>query len=602
MTKAKNKRLVSEFGVIKTSITYVFSEAWIYRASYFFVYIIDIFFRALQPFLNLIGSKFLIDELIAERDIGNIALYTICIVGGNLVFNLILACTKESIAQDYINDFQKYFDAKLGLKIMKMDFEKTENKEMLDQVEKAKNGMSFYSGGIGSITESLATICTSIITLVGTVGILLYYVPLLFIIIIITMLINSFLNKKVNKIKISYFDDFSKLNRAFSYILNRLSHFEFGKDIRLYAADKMMLSKADECNMSTAKLCEKQSNETLKYTQLSNAFLTLQDGFCYLFLGFLAIYKYITIGTFTMLITLSSNFGTAVNAIITQMQELLQKSYYVDEYVKFMNLPDTRCKGERSCIIDGEHTIEFRNVYFAYPKSEKYILENLSITIKSGEHLSIVGLNGAGKTTFVKLICRLYEVTKGEILLDGYNILEYNYEEYIKLISIVFQDFKLVAFSLKENIVIDDIVENKELDDILSKVGLTKMIELLPNGLQTPVFKYYDIDGVEPSGGEQQKLAIARALYKNAPIVILDEPTAALDPVSEYEIYNQFDQLIAGKTAIYISHRLSSCKFCDKIAVFANGNIIEYGTHDELIQIKGGAYSEMFYAQAQYYS
>lgn len=195
-------------------------------------------------------------------------------------------------------------------------------------------------------------------------------------------------------------------------------------------------------------------------------------------------------------------------------------------------------------------------------------------------------------------------MSKGEILLNGINILNYDYTEYNKLISVVFQDFKLLPFTLKENIVLKDAqkIEDKVLEPLVEKTGLAKKVEDLKKGLHTHIFKYYEIDGFEPSGGEQQKIAIARALYKDAPIVVLDEPTAALDPMAEYEIYKQFNDMVAGKTAFYISHRLSSCKFCDKIAVFSDGRIKEYGTHQELLKNKQGLYSEMFLTQAQYYS
>ena len=258
-------------------------------------------------------------------------------------------------------------------------------------------------------------------------------------------------------------------------------------------------------------------------------------------------------------------------------------------------------KGTRA-VKQGEHTIEFRNVGFKYPRSEQFVLRNVNITIRPEEHLSIVGLNGAGKTTFIKLLCRLYDVTEGEIRVDGVNIKEYSDEEYRKLFSVVFQDFKLFAFSLRDNIALAAEVEDGRINETLKLSGFYEDAQRLEHGLETTLFKAYDEKGTELSGGQQQKTAISRALYKNAPIVILDEPTAALDPMAEYDIYRRFDTLVGGKTAIYISHRLSSCKFCDKIAVFAEDTIKEYGTHEELVSLKNGIYAEMFAAQAQYYT
>ena len=224
----------------------------------------------------------------------------------------------------------------------------------------------------------------------------------------------------------------------------------------------------------------------------------------------------------------------------------------------------------------------------------------LRLGYEPGEHLSIVGLNGAGKTTFIKLLCRLYDPTGGVILLDGVDIREYDYADYMRQFAPVFQDFKLFCVSLKENITLQE-KDDTDLSELLKLVELDGFAGKLKKGTDTCIYKFFDEEGVEPSGGEQQKMAIARALYKQSPIVILDEPTAALDPIAEYEIYRQFHTLVGGKTAFYISHRLSSCKFCDKIAVFSEGKIAEYGNHEELAAIPNGIYAEMFEAQAQYY-
>ena len=214
----------------------------------------------------------------------------------------------------------------------------------------------------------------------------------------------------------------------------------------------------------------------------------------------------------------------------------------------------------------------------------------------------VANVKGKNSTMhFIGLLCRLYDTDEGEILLDGVNIRDYDYDEYMKLFSVVFQDFRLLAFSVQENVLLGKEDAPEAVDEVLEKVGLLDKVNTLPHGRDTMMFRQFEQDGVQLSGGEQQKLAIARALYKDAPIVILDEPTAALDPVAEYEIYCRFNELVGGKTAVYISHRLSSCKFCDRIAVFSDNTIKELGTHDELVHKPGGIYAEMFAAQAQYY-
>jgi len=219
-----------------------------------------------------------------------------------------------------------------------------------------------------------------------------------------------------------------------------------------------------------------------------------------------------------------------------------------------------------------------------------------------GERLAIVGMNGSGKTTFIKLLSRLYDPNEGEILLNGIDIKKYDYDEYLNLFSIVFQDFKLFSFSLGQNVAASVDYEENKVKDTLIKAGLKERLDNMPKGIETPLYKDFDEDGVEISGGEAQKIALARALYRDSPIIILDEPTAALDPIAEFEVYSKFDQIVGTKTAFYISHRLSSCRFCDEIAVFHEGRIIQKGRHEELLEDKDGKYHELWYSQAQYYN
>ena len=274
---------------------------------------------------------------------------------------------------------------------------------------------------------------------------------------------------------------------------------------------------------------------------------------------------------------------------------------YYEAMEEYMNVPDAMRQNSRLGVPTGPHTIEFRNVSFRYPGQMCNALKHVNIVLNPGEKLAVVGENGAGKTTFIKLLMRLYDPDEGEILLDGVNVRDIAYEQYMALFSTVFQDYRLFAFSLKENVCFGAEASDAEIEALLRRVGLGERLDTLPQGVHTPVFKEFDEGGFEPSGGEGQKIALARALFKNSPIVVLDEPTAALDPKAEYELYRRFDELVAEKTAVYISHRLSSAKFCNRIAVFHNGEIIELGTHDVLMR-QGGAYARLFAMQAQYYA
>lgn len=304
-----------------------------------------------------------------------------------------------------------------------------------------------------------------------------------------------------------------------------------------------------------------------------------------------------------MYISAVTSFSDAVKSVITNILDIKVYGIYYDALDKYINIPDTMRENQHIPLPTGEkYTIEFRNVSFKYPGQENYALNDINIVVESGKKLSIVGENGSGKTTFIKLLCRLYDPTEGEILFNGVNIRDIDYDEYMKLYAAVFQDFKLFSFSVLENIFWDDKSEDarQKATNLLGELGLKDKLAALPKGIDTTVHKEFDHAGFEPSGGEAQKIAIARAMVKKAKIIVLDEPLSALDPKAEYEIFKEFDNLTKNKTAVYISHRLSTCRFCDQIAVFDHGKMIEYGTHDELID-KKGKYEELYSLQAQYY-
>ncbi|MBQ7160921.1 MAG: ABC transporter ATP-binding protein [Clostridia bacterium] len=277
---------------------------------------------------------------------------------------------------------------------------------------------------------------------------------------------------------------------------------------------------------------------------------------------------------------------------------------YLDKLFEYLDLPTEMYYGtipteKRS---DGKYDIEFHDVSFRYPGSDVYALRHLSFKMKVGERVAVVGMNGSGKTTMIKLLCRLYDPTEGYITLNGIDVKKYDYGDLLALFSVVFQDFRLFSFSLGENVSSNVEYDEERVAQCLKKSGMGETLARLPEGTKTAIYKDFDENGVEISGGEAQKIALARALYKDAPFVVLDEPTAALDPIAEADIYARFNEIVGDRTVIYISHRLSSCRFCDRIAVFHEGELVQTGTHDELLADEGGKYRELWTAQAQYYT
>ena len=596
----KKEKKESGFSVVSKTIKYFFPIAWKTHKGYFFVNGIMTVIDAIQPFVAIIVSPLIISELLGERDIKKLIIYAAIMAVAGPLLSFIGSCL-GIIDEKYGEKFDNYFVEDMSRKVMELDFQVTEDKKALDQVEAARTGMSWYSGGVLGIFSPAFEIIGQIIKICGTVVLITVNAPLLFLITLAVMIVHFLILSKQNKIEIESFKGLSKINRAFGYYGWQLSDFKYGKDIRLYGAKELMVERWDNYTDESIGKWKENADKQHPLNHYKNVLSVARDIVSYLYLGAKVLSGGISIATFTQMIAASATFNDSVTTLLFMVQDIVKKCNYAYEYVKFADFPAAIEKGTRH--IEGkEHTLEFKNVSFTYPNTDVEVLKGVNVTLKQGEHLSVVGLNGAGKTTFVKLLCRLYDPTEGEILLDGVNIKEYDYNEYMSLFSPVFQDFKLFAFSIKENIVLDDDCGGEELGRLIEQVGLGDKIKSLENGADTVLFKAFDENGIEPSGGEQQKMAIARALYKKAPVVILDEPTAALDPVAEYDIYRQFDSLVGGKTAIYISHRLSSCKFCDRIAVFSEGRIMEYGTHDELVELEGGIYAEMFCAQAQYYN
>lgn len=470
--------------------------------------------------------------------------------------------------------------------------------EMRELAGKAINGSNFID-----MVRSVKKIISNSIVLIGVIAIFARVNAWVLVIVIAVIVINTVANNIIKKVQYKHSVEVTPYMRKISYIQSVSSGFEYGKEIRLNSYRPLLLKKVDALNKSCFRFMNKIIKAQTRGIKISHITNGIQSIVVYIWLGYSVIKGILGIGDFSMYFNATNQFKDSFLAIISTLADIKIHGLYMGHFLKYMNLPDEDQEDQNAkSIIDQKtfHNISFENVSFIYPGQEKYVLKNVSFSICQGEKLSIVGLNGSGKTTIVKLLLRLYKPVEGRILIDGQDINEIDYDKYKAMFSVVFQDFKLFAFTIRENLCGDDIVCEDELNDIMNKVGLESKIKSLPNGYNTNYSRLFDESGVEFSGGESQKLAIARALYKNAPIVIMDEPTSALDPVAEYEIYKDFDKLTLKKTAIYISHRLSSCRFCDNILVLNHGEVVEYGSHD-LLMSQNGMYSDMYSKQAQFY-
>ena len=386
------------------------------------------------------------------------------------------------------------------------------------------------------------------------------------------------------------------------YVDEYIGREECGKTVRLFNQQSLLSETLNEIFKKVSKLLSRQTILEARMNQWAEGINVLISGMIYLLLGIMALKRVISVGSICLYAGCITNFLWHFQKWNQQVSLLKMNTKYVKQYLDFMDIKNKKYEGtlpveKRD---DDKFMIEFENVSFHYPGSEKNVLENFSIRFNIGERLAVVGRNGSGKTTFIKLLCRLYDPTEGRILLNGIDIKKYDYKEYLSLFSVVFQDFQIPAFTLGQAVAASQEYDEEHVNDAVKKAGLSSLAARMPYGNETYLTKEFDKTGVNISGGEAQKLAIARALYHDTPFVILDEPTAALDPIAEYEVYAKFDELIGTKTAVYISHRLSSCQFCNNILVIDDGKAVQRGSHEKLID-EEGFYAKLWKTQAKYY-
>ena len=384
---------------------------------------------------------------------------------------------------------------------------------------------------------------------------------------------------------------------------NFSDQYHMGKDVRLYGLWGL-IKQHHKLTFDAQVEGNKKYWFGYRNTQIPGQIISQGINFSiYAFVCLNAVRGLFEIGSVIKYVGFITRLVTAVTNLTDYVALTKMNAPFLLHYLSFFEIENKMYHGSLPVEkrADNEYEIEFYNVSFKYPGSDSYALKNLSLKLHIGQRLAVVGMNGSGKTTMIKLLCRLYDPIEGEITLNGIDIKKYRYHEYMKVFSVVFQDFKLFSFSLGQNTAASVEVETDRAMDSLHKAGFADRFSTMPKGLDTPLYKDFEEDGVEISGGEAQKIALARALYKNAPFIVLDEPTAALDPIAEFEIYSKFNEIVGGKTAIYISHRLSSCRFCDDITVFHEGELIQRGNHDALLDDKNGKYFELWNAQAQYY-
>ncbi len=584
-----------------------------FNKKYFPTSFLQIVFHSISPYFNLWMSAEIVTALYEGR--GKTAIFTLVAITllGNLLIHIVGALLDNAVNLQ-LEITKNNESLAFNKKTLSLDYDKLENPEIRTLRRKIKENAYINGYGINYMRNIVNFLMSNVVKVVFSL--------ILFVEMITKMASIGF--RWLGLLLALGMALFSALHCAWCFRQNKrlAAHDKKIGDIML---QENRISKGTQGNgmddriylqaNMLRKLDEKISREHLKAfsdcqnlvfrTSVPKGILSFTSTlFNYLLVCFYCVLGAFPVGDVIKYTGYLGRFMGDFNALLNTFSFFKENEPFLKLYLEYFEIPNDMYQGslaveKRS---DKKYDIEFRNVSFKYAGSENYALKNINLTFNVGERLAVVGMNGSGKTTFIKLMCRLYDPTEGEIYMNDFNVRKYDYRQYLDLFSVVFQDYSLLALPLGNNVSSSATWDGEKAEKCLQEVGFGERYAEMAKGLETPIYKNFDDEGVNVSGGEAQKIALARALYKDAPFIILDEPTAALDPIAEAEIYAKFDEIVGDKTAIYISHRLSSCRFCDKIAVFDNGEIVQVGSHEELLSDENGKYYELWTAQAQYYT
>ncbi len=595
------------YGLIR-NLKFIFTKMWYYQKILLPLFVIGAITQSVMRFMWSYISKYMVEIVEAQtkmqmHDISPlvqflfvVTLVEIAAIGGNaLVSNRVY----------YKMTFLRFqLITEKNDKLLSLDYQTLEKPHILDLYQRAGNALGGNWQGVEGMMNRIYQLSALLVTLIVTATTIIVLDPRLILVLTLAMLINYASQRwSIRDDKKHFWDATSTTRRKMSYMERCTQDFDYAKDIRLFSLKPWLLKKQHDILDEYQEKYNRSRGFWLRHSFIYSTTSLFSASVMYYILISQVLHESVSIGNYTLYLGLCVAFSSALSDFYDNFGQLQYSSEMVDDYRTFMDL---EMEPQENCLdidlLGDTYNFEFHDVCFRYEGAQADTIKNLNLSFPAGQRLAVVGLNGAGKTTFIKLVLRLYEPTSGEILVNGYNINQFNRSDYYHLFAPVFQNVELFAFPLSENVSMKEPKEtNKDRAlDCLIRAGMENKVNSLKKGIDTEILKILHDDGVDLSGGEKQKLALARALYKDAPVIVLDEPTAALDALAEYELYQNFDKMLEGKSAIYISHRLSSTRFCDAIALFMDGRIAEYGTHDELLA-KDGEYARMFEVQARYY-
>ena len=554
--------------------------------------------------IALYTPKIILDRLEFSESIQRIIAAIIALLCATMIFDLAdnFVDAKNSFTLAY--KIWAYYSRKRYQKYLDADYELLENPDFQDKNSRVGMICESDRAPITKLPEYFTLLVINIFSFVLFAGIISLLNPLILLLLSITVFVNYFLVRSVKNHEHKIQNKRISVFRKIWYLANLSTRFDHGKDIRLYGMNGWFRKMAGMFMGEWHDVKKGFEHRYFGAALVNFLMLFFRDGAAYIYLIYKTAAGGITAGEFVLYFAAIGQFAGWFSRLIDTWLNIHAASLQYCDMREFFAYPNKTNRKKGIAVPSGPNGlgIELKNVSYTYPKAKTPAIKNVSIKIEAGEKVALVGLNGAGKTTLVKLICGMYAPEKGEILLDGHGVGEYNIDDYHTLFSAVFQHFRFLPVSIAQNISIvpKEQTDTKKLEQCLALSGLKEKTDKLKNGADTPLIKEINPEGTELSGGERQKLMLARAIYKDAPILVLDEPTAALDPIAESELYMKYSEIAKNKTSVFISHRLASTRFCDRIIFISDGEIEETGTHAELME-KGGGYAKLFEIQSHYY-
>lgn len=590
-----------------SNIGYIFRLQWKYSKTSLLLLLLGVPISLGISYCGIYMPKAVVEQIMTGGDFYK-AFIPILIIG---IITLFLNISNQIIATINFALLPKFKNCLLNLKAEKClntDYENIESPKFRFLMQRADEALMVSNSGsaVEQMSKGSIALLTSILEYIMFGTVLSFAHPIIILILTIMPVINYFVIRSIQKFQYKSKNETIPLDKKLWYIATNAENYKSAKDIRIYGMNSWLINMFRYFTKERLKWDVRLSKKHFIASVIDGVIILLRDGTAYVILIYMVINEQISIDNFILFFSAVGSFTSAVGSIIGQLASINSTSLIVCDLRDFLGFPEkfNRLSSDSDIFNRARNnpTIDIDKVSFIYPESSKQTIKEFSIKINKGEKIAIVGLNGAGKTTLIKMICGLYTPSEGSIRINNVDIKDYNIEEYYKLFSVVFQDQHFMPVTIAETVASTnlDMLDRDRVDECLIEAGLCEKVRSLKNGMDTLLNKQVNAEGVELSGGEYQKLLLARAIYKDSPIIILDEPTAALDPIAENELYLKYNSLFEEKTVIFISHRLASTRFCDRILLLQDGQLVESGTHEKLLKLNG-KYAELFNAQKKYY-